>query len=73
MYSVVDIPLIFDLKARVELIQTELKKEVHTTFKELGQIVDSVADVNVLIQGANKSSTMRSLPDACLVVDALGE
>ena len=65
-----DIPLILDLKNRITIIQNDLKYEVHKIFKNIGQVVDSVADINILIQ--NATGGLRSLPDVCLVVDALG-
>ena len=67
-----DIPLILDLKNRVTSIQYDLNQEVHKIFKNIGQIVDSVADVNIIIQTSTGGGPGRSLPDICLVVDSLG-
>lgn len=65
-----EIPLVFDLQRRIDAIQNDLKSQVHRAFREIGQLVDSVADLSVIMQGL--PGHLRSLPDACLVVDALG-
>ena len=36
--SYLDIPMIADLKGRVDVIQTDLKKQVHKAFREIGQV-----------------------------------
>lgn len=64
------VPMIADIKGRIDAIQSELKRHVHKSFREIGQLVDSVADVEVLLPSL--PGNMKSLTDACLVVDALG-
>lgn len=64
------IPLIADIRERVNKIQIDLKKHVHYAFREIGQLVDTVADVGSMLK--DLPGNMRSLSDACLVVDALG-
>lgn len=64
------VPLIADVNSRVHAIQIDLKKHVHYAFREIGQLVDTVADINTVIN--DLPGSMKSLLDACLVVDALG-
>ena len=64
------IPFIAEIRAKVDIIQNDLKKHVHSTFREIGQLVDSVADASLMIN--DLPGNMKSLSDACLVVDALG-
>jgi hypothetical protein len=87
----INIPLIHEIKTRLDTIRLDLKKHVHKAFREIGQVlfprvlvllscrllircsiqlVDSVADIDVLLQSL--PGNMRSVTDACLVVDALG-
>jgi DNA repair exonuclease SbcCD ATPase subunit len=65
-----NIPMIADIKTRIDLIQSDLQKHVRKAFREIGQLADSVADMDVLLQSL--PGNMKSLSDACLVVDALG-
>ena len=65
-----NIPLIADLIERVNRIQGDLRKHVHYAFREIGQMIDNVADVNIMLN--DLPGNMKSLSDACLVVDALG-
>jgi hypothetical protein len=64
------IPLILEVKTKLDTIRMDLKKHVHKAFREIGQLIDTVADIEVLIQSL--PGNMRSVTDACLVVDALG-
>ena len=65
------IPLISDIRTRVDVIQIDLKKHVHYAFREIGQLVDTVSDLNSAVY-SELPGNMKSLSDACLVVDALG-
>lgn len=65
-----EIPLVFDLQKRIDAIQNDLTSQVHRAFREIGQLIDSVADLSVIMQGL--PGHLRSISDACLVVDALG-
>ena len=65
-----NIPLIADMIERVNHIQGDLRKHVHYAFREIGQMIDNVADVNLMLN--DLPGNMKSLSDACLVVDALG-
>jgi len=65
-----EIPLVFDLQKRIDAIQNDLTTQVHRAFREIGQLIDSVADLSVIMQGL--PGHLRSISDACLVVDALG-
>ena len=62
--------MISDIKEKLDSIQYDLRKHVQRTFREIGQLIDTVADaedyVNELPGG------MSSLSDSCLIVDALG-
>ena len=64
------IPLIAEIRQRVDAIKADLKKHVHRAFREIGQLVDSIADANMMVE--ELPGGMKSLSDACLVVDALG-
>jgi len=64
------IPLISEIQDRVDNIQTSLKIHVHTSFREIGQILETVADVSAVI--GDLPGGMKHLSDSCLVVDALG-
>ncbi|CAK9253074.1 unnamed protein product [Sphagnum jensenii] len=56
----VDIPMIAEIKGRVDAVAAELTD----------QLMESVADVSMILQSL--PGHLRSLPDACLVVDSLG-
>lgn len=64
------ISMITDLQQRIDLIKSDLKKHVHRAFREIGQLVDTVADPRDMV--SELPGGMRSLSDACKVVDALG-
>jgi len=64
------IPMIAGVQQRVDAIKSDLKKHVHRAFREIGQLVDTVADPRDMVSGL--PGGMRALSDACLVVDALG-
>ena len=64
------IPLIAGVQQRVDVIKSDLKRHVHRAFREIGQLVDTVADPRELL--GELPGGMRALSDACLVVDALG-
>ena len=66
------IPKVAEIKRSVDAIQHDLRRHVHHSFREIGQLVDSVADSEGLEQYLPGHSNMKSLSDACLVVDALG-
>jgi hypothetical protein len=65
-----DIPKIAQIKVQVGRVEQELNKHVRAAFREIGQLVESVADANLVV--ADVSSNMQCLSEACLVVDALG-
>jgi len=65
-----NIPLMSDMIERVNHIQGDLRKHVHYAFREIGQMIDNVADVSLMLN--DLPGNMKSLSDACLVVDALG-
>ena len=65
------IPKIADVKNRIDKIKQELIRHVQSSFYDIGQLVDTVADANVLLDNVSGGS-MRSLSEACLVADALG-
>lgn len=44
------IPQVAALKTRLDAIQTTLKRHVHHTFLEIGQLVETVADGEVMIR-----------------------
>jgi len=64
------IPLIAGVQQRVDVIKSDLKRHVHRAFREIGQLVDTVADPREML--SELPGGMRALSDACLVVDALG-
>ena len=64
------IPQVAALKARLDLIQSSLRRHVHRTFLDIGQLVDSVADSTAMIK--DLPGNMKTLTDASLLVDALG-
>lgn len=64
------IPKIAEIKSTVDSIQHDLRRHVHSSFREIGQLVDTVADGESLADYL--PGNMKSLSDACLVVDALG-
>lgn len=75
------VPMIAEIKDKVEAIQTDLRNHVHKAFKEIGQLIDTVAEgevissaSNILFGGnsSNGSNNSNSPSDACVVVDALG-
>lgn len=71
------IPMISDIKNRIDSIQNDLKKNIQRIFREIGQLVD-----NITITGtAATPSTSFSLPqgltssilsDLCRLIDVLG-
>lgn len=65
-----NIPMVADIKSRIDSIQNALKRHVHKAFREIGQLVDSVADAEMMT--SNLPGNMKHLSDACLIVDALG-
>ena len=79
------IPIIAEMRERVSIIQAHLKKHAHRAFREIGQLVDSVASSSLSPSDLSNRSTgagtdgkdvapgnMKSFSDACLVVDSLG-
>lgn len=64
-----NISTISDIKMRVDKIQNELKRQIRKTFREVGQLIDVVADAELVTKDIGIGS---SFGDACLVVDALG-
>ena len=66
-----NVPMISETKGKLEDIQTHMKKHVHKVFREIGQIVDHVADAELVAQSVVGSAN-HSLSDACVIVDALG-
>eukprot|EP01038_Epipyxis_sp_PR26KG_P011126 gene11126-14933_t len=64
------ITMISDMQKRVENIRKDLTVEVNKSFKGLAQLVENVADIDVIsdLPGGG----LKSLADSCLVVDALG-
>lgn len=64
------IPKVAEIKARVVNIQADLKRHVHAVFREIGQMVETVADADTLVE--NLPGNMKSMADACLVIDSLG-
>ena len=63
-------PQIQSLRSRLDAIQTALKRHVHKTFLEIGQLVEAVADADLMIK--DLPGNMKTLADASLLVDALG-
>ena len=59
------------LRSRLDAIQTALKRHVHKTFLEIGQLVEAVADADLMIR--DLPGNMKTLADASLLVDALGQ
>ena len=41
-------PIIQEVKERVSSLQAHLKKHVHRAFREIGQLVDSVCEYNIV-------------------------
>eukprot|EP01041_Mallomonas_annulata_P011803 gene11803-24725_t len=69
------VPKITEVKGRVDAIQSDLRRHVHSSFRELGQLVDSVssdADTPNDDSYSSGGSGAKALADACMVVDALG-
>mmetsp|Transcript_19731 Transcript_19731/g.36737 ORF Transcript_19731/g.36737 Transcript_19731/m.36737 type:complete len:838 (-) Transcript_19731:225-2738(-) len=64
------VPKVAEIKSNVDAIQHDLRRHVHHAFREIGQLVDTVADSESLSEYL--PGNMKSLSDACLVVDALG-
>eukprot|EP01035_Chromulina_nebulosa_P016800 gene16800-22281_t len=75
------IPIIIDIKERLDIIQDSLKIRVSKNFAELSHLVDTVADVsditlsNITPSKFNNDdqSINSSIVDSCLIVDALGK
>lgn len=64
------IPQVAALKARLDLVQSSLRRHVHRTFLDIGQLVETVADSSAMIK--DLPGNMKTLTDASLLVDALG-
>lgn len=64
------IPKVAEIKARVFSIQADLKRHVHVVFKEIGQMVETIADADAMVEIL--PGNMKSMADACLVIDSLG-
>lgn len=45
----ISIPLISEIQDRVDSIQKSLKIHVHTSFRDIGKILETVADVSIII------------------------
>ena len=57
-----NIPLISDMIERVNHIQGDLRKHVHYAFREIGQMIDNVADVSLMLN--DLPGNMKSFSDA---------
>jgi vacuolar protein sorting-associated protein 53 len=66
------IPIISEMRERVSVIQAHLKKHAHRAFREIGQLVDSVAASAAAEMVNELPGSMKTFSDACLVVDSLG-
>jgi len=69
------VPLIAETKDRVASIQTDLRKHVQRTFRDISQLLDTVAvgtDGTLPSVLAELPGNMKHLSESCLVVDALG-
>jgi len=64
------IPVISELNERVASLQAQLKKHIHRSFQDIGQLVESTADPESF--SSELPGNMKSLSESCLVVDALG-
>ncbi len=67
-----NIPIIVEIKDRISAIQLHLKKHAHRAFREIGQLVESVAAPSAQEMMSELPGTMKGFSDACLVVDSLG-
>jgi len=67
-----NIPIIAELKERVGVIQMHLKKHAHRAFREIGQLVDSVAAPAAREMIGEINGAVKAFSDSCLVVDSLG-
>ena len=66
------IPIILEIKERVHVLQAHLKKHAHRAFREIGQLVDSIAAPSAQELIGEIPGTMKAFSDSCLVVDCLG-
>lgn len=67
-----NIPMIMDIKVQLDTIQYDLKKHVQKAFREIGQLIDTVALTDAEAMVSTLPGQMTSLSDCCLIVDALG-
>lgn len=68
----VNIPIIAEMKERVTVLQSHLKKHAHRAFREIGQLVDSIAAPTAHEMMSEVNGAMKAFSDSCLVVDSLG-
>ena len=66
-----NVPMVSEIKEQIDIIQHDFRRHVQKVFREIGQLVDTVADAESLV--GQLPGQMSSLSDACLIVDALGE
>lgn len=64
------IPVISDLNKRIASIHRSLISHIRIIFKEVAEKIDTVADTEILL--ADLPGGVRTLADACSVIDALG-
>jgi hypothetical protein len=64
------ISMIVDISNRVQNILNNLTSHVQGIFREVAQLIEVTADTDVIL--GSLPNGVRSLQDACLVVDALG-
>jgi hypothetical protein len=62
----ISIPLISEIQDRVDSIQKSLKIHVHTSFRDIGKILETVADVSIII--AELPGGMKHLSDRYMYI-----
>lgn len=68
------IPKVIELKEKVQIIEDELKRQIHWALREIGELVENDASGNPVPTGsAEPSAHLQSLQDMYLVVEVLGE